>query len=73
MPVNKLASIQSKGSNCLVSPKPDVLCQCKAISHTGHIHSRELEDMCSLIKGRKKKKERKGGDREKERETMCLS
>lgn len=54
--VNNLASIRSQGSNHLVSPKPDVLCRCKAILHTGHILSRELEDMCSLIKGRKKKK-----------------
>lgn len=59
VPVNNLASIQSQGSNRLVSPKPDVPCRCKAISHTGHIRSRELEDMCSLIKGRKKKKEKK--------------
>lgn len=77
MLVNNLAGIQSQGSN-LVSPKPDVVCWCKAISHPGHIRSRELRDMWSLIKGKGKKKkkrrrERKGGDRQKERETMCLS
>jgi len=59
VPINNLASIQSQGSNRLVSPKPDVLCRCKAISHTGHIRSRKLEDMCSLIKGREKKKKEK--------------
>lgn len=75
MLVNNLAGIQSQGSN-LVSPKPDVVFWCKAISHPGHIRSRELRDMWSLIKGRVKKKKmrkRKGGDRQKERETMCLS
>lgn len=57
--VNNLASIQSQGSDRLVSPKPDILCRCKVILHTGHIHSTELEGICSLIKGRKKKREKK--------------
>lgn len=60
--VNNLAGIQSQGSN-LVSPKPDVVCWCKAISHPGHIRSRELRDMWSLIKGKGKKKKKKGKKR----------
>lgn len=73
MPVNNLASIQSQGSNRLVSPKPDVLCRCEAISHTGHIHSRELEDMCSLIKGRGggEGKEKEGTGRRRGRRCVC--
>lgn len=74
MLVNNLAGIQSQGSN-LVSPKPDVVCWCKAISHPGHIRSRELRDMWSLIKGKGKKKkegkEKEGTGRRRGRQCVC--